>query len=306
MKIEKLKEYVERCVQRSGGNAAEVARKCGIATSTLSQFRSGKYGAKVDQLAKKIAAGLNFYDLEWVLVDSVVSYQQAYTTIMSAKKRSIWLPVSSKAGSGKTQSLIDIYNTSPDNSVVYIKCRKWRARKFLTKLSEAIGLSIDKCRENDQIIDKIVEHFNKIADQRPVLIIDDISKLYDDALLTLIPIYDDTYKRLGAVLSGTETFERRIKKGVGKIDGYDELDGRWGRKYIQLYGATKKNVLDICKANGISSEELRDRIWSEAPKTKIKIPDTDKEVLFVDDLRALGRMIEAELIQAQISEGLIL
>lgn len=307
MDIDGLKAYVESCINKSK-NAAEIARKCGISTSALSLFINGKYGAKVDSIAKKIATGLNFYDEKWVVVDSIYSYKQVHTIFASAKERSLWIPISSKAGSGKTQPLVELYNTSADNSVIYIKCRKWHAKLFLTKLASAMGVSIEKCKNCDQIIDVITSHINKMSDKKPILLIDDISKLHDDALFTLIPIYDDTIKKLGMIPSGTETFERRIKRGIGKIDGYDELDSRFGRNYIDLKGATQDDVSNICKANGIQNEEAIEDIWNNIEKKGkvVKRKGQDVKILFVDDLRRLSREIESRLIQSQIAAGLIL
>ena len=105
----------------------------------MSQFRSGKYGANEDSIAEKIASGLNYYENAWNVVESVTSYQQVRTAFVAAKRNHKWMCISSRSGSGKTQSLIDLYNMSADNSVIYLKCRKWTARKFLTKLATCMG-----------------------------------------------------------------------------------------------------------------------------------------------------------------------
>ena len=68
----------------------------------------------------------------------------------------------------------------------------------------------------------------------PLLILDDAGKLAHSALCTLIPLYDDTLHRLGAIVAGTETLERNIKRYVGRVEGYDEIDGRFCRNYIAV------------------------------------------------------------------------
>ena len=45
MDTQSLKAYIEKLVKR-GSSGAELARKCGISDTAMSQFRSGKYGAK--------------------------------------------------------------------------------------------------------------------------------------------------------------------------------------------------------------------------------------------------------------------
>ena len=158
--------------------------------------------------------------------------------------------------------------------------------------------------DNDDLIDVIVSHFNRMADKKPLLILDDAGKLTHSALCTLIPIYDDTLHRMGALVAGTETLERNIKRYVGRIEGYDELDGRFSRNYISLLGATKKDVLAICAANGISSRETGQYIWGKLDKRrKEPVEGSGKSYDFVDDLRELSGMIEAELIREQIERG---
>lgn len=303
MDTQSLKAYIKKLVER-GSSAAELARKCGISDTTMSQFRSGKYGAKEDAIAEKIASGLNYYENAWNVVESVTSYQQIRTAFIAARKNRRWICVSSRSGSGKTQSLIDLYNISTDNSVVYLKCRKWTAHKFLTKLATCLGAEINRYMDNDDLIDVIVSHFNRMADKHPILILDDAGKLTHSALCTLIPIYDDTLHRMGALVAGTETLERNIKRYVGRIEGYDELDGRFSRNYITLLGATRKDVIAICAANGISSKDTQLLIWGKLDKRrKEPVEGSGKFYDFADDLRELSGMIEAELIRGQIERG---
>ena len=255
-----------------------------------------------DSIAEKIASGLNYYENAWNVVESVTSYQQVRTAVVATKKNHKWMCISSRSGSGKTQSLIDLYNMSADNSVVYLKCRKWTARKFLTKLATCMGETVTRYMDNDDLMDLIVSHFNRMAGKSPLLILDDAGKLAHSALCTLIPLYDDTLHRMGAIVAGTETLERNIKRYVGRIEGYDEIDGRFCRNYITLLGATKKDVKAICAANGINDMEEQETIWGKLNKEK-KEPVPGKFVWFTDDLRELSGMIEDRIIKQQIERG---
>ena len=271
-----LKTYIEKLINR-GSSATELARKCGISDTAMSQFRSGKYGANEDSIAEKIASGLNYYENAWNVVESVTSYQQVRTAFVAAKKNHKWMCISSRSGSGKTQSLIDLYNMSADNSVT-------------------------RYMDNDDLMDLIVSHINRMAGKSPLLILDDAGKLAHSALCTLIPLYDDTLHRLGVIVAGTETLERNIKRYVGRIEGYDEIDGRFCRNYIALLGATKKDVKAICAANGINDTEEQETIWGKLNKEK-KEPVPGKYVWFTDDLRELSGMIEDRIIKQQIERG---
>ena len=82
-----LKLYIENLINR-GSSPAELARRCGVSDTAMSQFRSGKYGANDDNLAAKIASGLYFYENSRNVVDSVTSYKQVMTAFTAAKKKS--------------------------------------------------------------------------------------------------------------------------------------------------------------------------------------------------------------------------
>lgn len=303
MNIPGLKQYIETLIKR-GSSQGEIARKCGVSDTAISQFLSGKYGAKEDNIAAKIATALNYYDNTWNVVETVSSYQQVKTAFNAAKRNSKWFCISSRSGSGKTQSLIDLYNTNADKSVIYLKCRKWTGRKFLTKLATSLGITVTRYMDNDDLLDAIISNINQMSGLHPLLILDDAGKLTHSALCALIPLYDDTLHRMGALVVGTETLERNIKRYVGRIEGYDEIDGRFKRNFISLLGATKKDVYAICAANGVTDAKKQEEIWGKLDKRrKEPVEGSGKFIIFCDDLRELAGMIDNELIHHQLERG---
>lgn len=106
---------------------------------------------------------------------------------------------------------------------------------------------------------------------------------------------------MGCLLAGTENLHKEIARGVrNNTKGYDEIDSRLGRSYIELPGATEQDVLDICMANGLDSETAS-RIWSEVEKVKrlVKVQnkkgDTkERNLYFCEDLRRLMRFVKRE------------
>lgn len=298
-----LKKYIDSLIAR-GSKASELARRCGVSDTAMSQFRAGKYGANDDVLAEKIASGLYFFENSRNVVDTVTSYQQVKTAFVAAKKKSKWFCISSRSGSGKTQSLIDLYNVHGDSSVVYLKCRKWTARKFLAKLAQVMGERVNRYMDNDDILDVVIAHMNRMGDKKPILLIDDAGKLSNTAMCTLIPLYDDTLGRMGCIVAGTETLERTIKRNVGRVEGYDEIDGRFSRNYISLMGATKKDVVNICMANGVPTKEEAEMIWGKLPKVQKQVREDDtRKVWFADDLRELAGMIDDVVIKQELQTG---
>ncbi len=299
----KLRSYIESLMER-GSSLSELARRADVSTTALSLFRTGNYTAKDDIMAEKIASGLHYYENSRKVVDTVTSYRQVKTAFVAARSKRKWFCISSRSGSGKTQSLIDLYNISGDNAVIYVKCRKWSSHKFLTKLATAMGEKVNRYMDNDDLLDICAAHMNRMADRNPILLIDDAGKLTHSAMNMLIPLYDDTLGRMGCIVAGTETLERNIKRYVGRIEGYDEIDGRFGRNYISLLGATKKDVINICMANGVESPEEAETIWGKLPKIK-KQPNREdtRQAWFADDLRELSSMIDDVVIRQEISKG---
>jgi DNA transposition AAA+ family ATPase len=298
-----LKKYIDNLIER-GSSASELARRCGISDAAMSQFRAGKYAANDDVLAEKIASGLYFYENSNTVVDTVTSYRQVKTDFMIAKAKSRWFCISSRSGSGKTQSLIDLYNVYGDGSVIYIKCRKWSGRKFLEKLAQAMGKRINRYMDNDTILDMVIEHINSMAAKKPILLIDDAGKLSNTAMCTLIPLYDDTKGRMGCIVAGTETLEYNIKRNAGRVEGYSEIDGRFKHFYRKLLGATKKDVINICLANGVQTKEEAEAIWGKIPKTQKYISEeSTRKVWFADDLRELAGMIDDVVIKQELNSG---
>lgn len=303
MNKEALKQYIERLINR-GCTQSELARRCNLSDTSLSHFRSGKYAGNDDQLAEKIASGLYWYENGRTVVDSVTSYKQVKTAFVAARNKRKWICISSRSGSGKTQSLIDLYNTYGDGSIVYLKCRKWSSRKFLVKLAQAMGEKVDRYMDNDALLDTIAAHMNRMAERKPIILLDDAGKLTHSAMGMLIPIYDDTIGRMGCIVAGTETLERNIKRWVGRIEGYDEIDGRFSRNYISLLGATKKDVIAICMANGVEDRETAEEIWGKLPKVQKSVSASDpRKYWFADDLRELAGMIDDVVIKKELADG---
>lgn len=156
----------------------------------------------------------------------------------------------------------------------------------------------------------IAEYFNGMAGDHPVLIIDEADKLKPAAFRKLIPLYNRTEHRLGCVLAGTENLHKEIARGVrNNTKGYDEIDSRLGRSYIELPGATEQDVKEICTANGLD-DATADRIWNAVDKIK-QLRESNQQTgrdprrrtcFFCEDLRRLMRLVKREQIANQFGQ----
>ena len=294
------------------GSQNKVAEKCGISSTALSQWMNGKYGANTTELDKKIAAALGYQEDGWQVVTTIRNYQKIEFVFRSCKQQSMWMAISNKAGSGKTQTLEHLFNRDLSGSVIFIQAEEWNARQFLLELAErTCGVPKRAYTDIPTLLKLITEYLNRLAADQPLLIIDEADKLRPAALRKLIPIYNRTEHRLGCVLAGTENLHKEIARGVrNNLKGYDEIDSRLGRTFIDLPGATELEVRDICLANRLDNEAA-ERVWNEVEKvkkiTKVKSKKDgavrEKSVFICEDLRRLMRLIKKEQIKMEIVVG---
>ncbi len=303
-----LISHIDLWKAKLGSNAA-VARKCNINVGTLSTILNGKYGANEAQMLQKIAKALDYRENAWKIVRTINNYKKIEALLQDAKNESMWFAISNKAGSGKTGAMEDLFNRDTTGTVVFIQAEEWSGRQFLIKLiSKTLG---EQTLEGGyktiaQLTDIVVNYFNEMSLEQPVLLIDEADKLRPGALRTLIPIYNRTEHRLGLILSGTENLEKEIKIGVRlHKKGFDELESRFGRTYIHLRGATEKEVYEVCAANGVTMPEKQSRVWGELKKenkpTTVKTANGTKEVMmpYAEDFRMLMRLIKRETLKSK-------
>lgn len=291
------------------GSQNKVAEKCSISSTALSQWMNGKYGADTTELDKKIASALGYQEDGWKVVTTIKNYQKIEFVFRSCKQQSMWMAISNKAGSGKTQTLEHLFNSDLTGSVIFIQAEEWNSRQFLLELAErTCGIPKRGYTDIPTLLKMITEYLNGMAANKPILIIDEADKLKPAAFRKLIPLYNRTEHRLGCILAGTENLQKEIARGVrNNTKGYDEIDSRLGRSYIELPGATEADVKVICEANGLDTDAAAG-IWSEVDKVKklVKVKNKqgetkEKNIFFCEDLRRLMRLVKREQIAHQFN-----
>jgi DNA transposition AAA+ family ATPase len=294
------------------GSQSEVARRAGVSDAALSTWLRGTYGAGTDRMDATIAKALDYKPKTWVTVPAIANYVQIRRITDDARENGLWFAISNRAGSGKTETLEDIYNRDRTGNVLFIQAEEWHAHQFLTRLADRLAgrPKTLRYRTVSELTDVVVSHICEL--DSPVLLIDEADKLRCSALRALIPIYNRTRGRLGAVLCGTENLEKEIRRGVRVArKGYDELDSRLGRAYISLQGASKADVFAICEANGVTDAAGKENIWLNLEKTEKpalvrdkKTGETvEKKMAFAEDFRRIERLIRVEkLINAPYNE----
>ncbi len=305
MNRNKLIQHIELWANKLG-SYSKVAKKCGINNGALSTILAGKYGANEHKILSKIAVALEFKESDWVIVRDISNYKRIALAIEDAINEKMWIAISNKAGSGKTGTFEDVYNQDTKGNITYIQAQEWSARQFLIQLiTKTIGASElkGKYKTIQELIDIISNYFNMQAFNNPALLIDEYDKLRPASKRTLIPIFNKTEDRLAVVACGTENFKKEIKQGVRLAKkGYDEIDSRFGRTYIELNGATEKEVYKICEANGLTNPQKQYIVWSELEKvnkpTRVRTKKGEKEIMieYAEDFRRIKRLVKRELL----------
>jgi type II secretory pathway predicted ATPase ExeA len=285
------------------GSQTEVAKKIGINVGTLSTWLRGIYGADTEKMDARIAAALEYRPKNWVTVPGIANYRHIEMIVSDAKDNHLWSAISNKAGSGKTETLEDIYNRDRTGSVLFIQAEEWTAHQFLDRLAVKLAgpPKNGRYRNISELTDIVVSYICEL--DAPALLIDEADKLRPSALRSLIPIYNRTRGHLGCILAGTENLEKEIKTGVRcNKKGYDELDSRLGRTYLRLQGASEKDVCAICEANGVTDAAAKAEIWNQLEKTvkvvKVRSREggtAEKKVAFAEDFRRIERVIRKEI-----------
>jgi hypothetical protein len=290
-------QLIEDEKQRLGSYRA-VATKCKVSEATISLLRKGSYAAEGDDIFATIAIALGFdFDSgRWNIADTT-NFRIITDVLNDAKTESMFMGIAHKAGSGKTAAADVFLANKRRNGVFKINCKEWTGRSFVFEIMHELGVQPAKGYSNiNQLIDSISATIKCMAHTRPLLILDQANSLKPSAMRTLIHLFNDLEDVLGLVIIGTENLEYEIKRGVRlNLCGYDELDSRFGRKYIHLIGATLSDTRKICEANGISNKEQQSRIFHACEPSKITLED-GKSIYAVEDIRRLKRLIKRERI----------
>lgn len=291
-------QLVEDEKQRLGSYRA-VANKCKISEATISQLRKGSYAAEGDDIYQTIALALGYeFDMgTWNIAD-ITNYKIINEVLTDAKQEAMFMGIAHKAGSGKTATSNLFLATNRRNGAFKINCKEWSGRNFLSEVAREIGAEMPKgYLSTNTLIEAISESIKKMAYLKPLIILDQANSLKPSAMRSLIHIYNECEDVLGLVVLGTDNLEYEIKRGVRlNKTGYDEIDSRFGRRYIHLIGATLSDTRKICEANGVTDREIQNDIFNQCSPSRIQIED-GKSIMAVEDIRVIKRKIKGYLLQ---------
>lgn len=285
------------------GSYNKVAAKCDVSAATISQMRNGiehpeKWSLIKIELWQKVAQALNVKFTGWQVAETT-NLRMMKKVLTDAQNECMFVMVSYPAGSGKTTGL-NVFMAQKTSNCYYLKCRKWAERELLLNLLPVIGIAKPKgLLSLDDLRQIVIDFFKARAHVKPTLFLDQANSLRSPAVNFLIDLFNELEDEMSVVLVGTEALQKNIQTGVRlNKTGYDEIESRFGRKYIKLIGATYKDVQAICKVNGIDDQQLHKAIFKECNPVVKQIANQNIQV--VEDHRRIKRAIKRELLKMTV------
>lgn len=278
------------------GSQEKVSKKCSVSPATLSQMRAGNWENIADQMWTKVASSLGYRPSGWQMAE-ITNTHIVQHVLGNAKAQSLFMAISHRAGSGKTAGQKAFETANRTNSVFSLSCREWAKREFLQNLAASLGLEAwNKTLSMDSLLMAITDFFKVRAAQRPLLILDEADKLKGPAIRTLITLFNECEDRLGVVIIGTDHLAKQMQADARyNRKGAEELLSRFGRRFINLVGASLQDVAQICTANGIADKETIKSIFSECEPVNRMMGG--QPCLVVEDLRRVKRAVQRELLK---------
>ena len=278
----KTRDRLARYVQRyPSQNMAAVSLK-GISAATVSNILSGKWKSISEDMWQRLESQL-IKNEGWQIF-STAAYRDMTFFLEDAQAESSVMWVAAPAGIGKSTAAASY--AALHRNVYRLTCATDMTKSdFVHELAAQIGVRTAgmSIREAFQ---EILRHV--VTLERPLLIFDEADKLADSVMYYFISIYNALEDRCGIVFLSTSYIKKRIRNGVMKDKkGYDEIESRICRRYVDLTPVSAAEIEQICLVNGLSDAAALGRVRAEARECG-------------NDLRRVKRSVHKELRRLQL------
>lgn len=236
------------CERMGSQNKAANSLK-GVSTATISLILSGKTDSIADDMFRNIEAQLkqlNSSD-EWVIVETR-DFKTLFGMFNDSKHYSNVYGIVGDPGTTKTTAVKSF--TMVNDNVIRLSCSEfWNKKYFLQELMQAMSRDCSGLTVSEMMNEAITQILKR---DRPIIIMDEADKLTDQVLYFFITLYNKLEDNCGIILIATDHLKKRIERGI-RINkkGYKEIYSRMGKKFIELDGVNRDDVVMVCKANGI-------------------------------------------------------
>jgi hypothetical protein len=247
--IQQAKELINEFAAQKDLSKNKLAKKPNVSSAILSFIENGQCESVSEDMLLKIINELKPKSAFNIMGTS--NYNAIQSICKSTQLASHMNAIIGFTGAGKSTALYDYYRNG--GNVYYIECKNSMNRKqFLHAVLAEMG--INYLGSVYDMVKQICDYLN--TQNKPLLIIDEAGKVSTNILLDLHDIRNSTFHNAGIIMAGCEYFQRDVQKAVNKEKiGYPEFHSRVVNWNI-LNRPTKAEIAAICKANGISDEDL--------------------------------------------------
>ena len=259
--VEALKTYISKYPSQNKAAAS----LNGISPATLSAMINGKHDVISDEMWKNVASQIMTPATTggWQTVETRAFREMIFAMRDAQEFRRVrW--ITGDAGCGKTTTA-GVY-ASENREVFTILCDEdMRKGDFVREIARKVGFKSAGMRIRD-ILDTAIERLMQM--DSPLLIFYEGDKLNDNVFHYFINLYNRLEGKCGIVFMSTSYIRHRIERGVsGNRKGYNEIYSRIGRKFYELEPTDARDVISICRANGLTGERQISKVIKDSEKS---------------------------------------
>lgn len=284
-KKSKLRERAALYVQRYPSQNMAANSLKGISAATLSNIINGKWNGISEEMWLRLESQL--VKNEGWQIYATRAYRDMTLFLGDSQAESSVMWITAPAGTGKSTAAASYAALNPH--VYRLTCASDMTRTdFVHELARQIGVRTAgmSVREAFQAT---LKHL--VTLERPLLIFDEADKLSDSVIYYFISIYNALEDRCGIVFLSTAAIKKRIRLGIARDKkGYDELESRIGRRFVDLSSVNAQEVEQICYANGLQDRSAIQNVKADAAQ-------------YWNDLRRVKRAVHRELRRLGLKAG---
>jgi DNA transposition AAA+ family ATPase len=250
-----LMRYVSKCGNQT--NAAETLE--GVGSSTISLVKNGKWDMISDRLWQNIARQVGFYNAEWQPAD-MSAYLLLRILFSDAQHYNMTYGIAIGEGLGKTFSAGRYLHEHP-NAHYLAGTEEHNKKTFMMTLLNTAGI----CTTGSvpEMMELFIDYLTGLDES--LLIFDDVHKLKDRVLQLVVMLANRLTGKAGVVIMGADKLQSRILDGLNQNKpGFEEMYANIGKRFITLGTPGPQDVELICRANGVTNEEVITEIKEES------------------------------------------
>ena len=255
-----------------------------ISTATISNILNEKWNSISDAMWKRLESQL--VKNEGWQIFSTGAYQDMTLYLQYCQNNSSVMWVAAPAGIGKSTASASY--AALHRNVFRLTCAPDMTRAdFVHELAGQVGVRTNGMSVRGAF-SEVLRHI--VTLDKPLLVFDEADKLADSVMFYFISIYNALEDRCGIVFLSTAAIKKRITNGV-LLDkkGYDEIESRICRRYVNLTPVSAGEIEQICLANGLQDPAAIGRVKADVRA-------------FGNDLRRVKQSVRRELQQIKKEE----